>query len=119
MGYEEALAIETSSRSRTASSKTLENLVSGLIKRFAPRIGSGYYDGNYEDCMRRLLTEGKAPIITTNPPMATGLIANRVLLYLLKDSPVNRQVRPMPVMPGFMYFDAARMESEVFSGRWW
>ena len=67
----------------------------------------------------RLLREGRGSVIATNLPLACGLVADRVLLYLLKNSSVKRNVAEIPEMPGYFYLDAATMEAKVVKGRWW
>lgn len=64
---------------------------------------------------QRFLHEQRVPIIATNPPMATGFLANRILLYLLKNSGVKRDITDTPEMPGYLNFDAAHMTSVVAS----
>jgi len=67
----------------------------------------------------RLLREGCGAIIATNPPLACGFAADRVLLHLLKDSSVARVIVPMPDMPGYLFLDAALMRASVVTRRWW
>lgn len=67
----------------------------------------------------RLLHEGKGAVIATNIALACGFIANRVALYLLRDSSVRRKVAEVPEMPGYFFLDAATMEAKVIKGRWW
>jgi molybdopterin/thiamine biosynthesis adenylyltransferase len=69
---------------------------------------------------KRLREEGRAPILATNPPMATGFLANHVILEILrKRSPLRRKVQYAPDMPGYLYFDAALMRAEVRQTIWW
>jgi molybdopterin/thiamine biosynthesis adenylyltransferase len=67
---------------------------------------------------QRLLKERKVPIIASNPPMATGFLANRILLYLLRDSGVERDIVHTPEMPGYLHFDAAQMISTICTNGW-
>ena len=92
-----------------------ESVLCGLLPEFPEYCAPGHRIKNRE----RLFEEGKAPIIATNPPMATGFLADRILLYLLKDSPVKREIIQTPEMPAYLYFDAALMEAKVVRGRWW
>lgn len=62
---------------------------------------------------RRLLEEQKAPIIATNPPLASGLLADSVLLHLLRSSGVKRVTTPLPRMPEYFHIDAALRLCEV------
>lgn len=66
----------------------------------------------------RLQEEGKAPIIATNPPMATGFMADRVLLYLLRKWGAELSVPATPEMPAYLYFDAAFMEAKIVQRRY-
>jgi len=46
-------------------------------------------------------------------------MANRILLYLLKSSSVKRDIVAVPEMPGYLYFDAAKMEAKTVTEQWW
>lgn len=67
----------------------------------------------------RITQEKRIPIIATNPPMASGFLANRVLLYVLEAAGFRRRGVPIPPMPGYLRFDAADMTAQAVSGRWW
>jgi molybdopterin/thiamine biosynthesis adenylyltransferase len=73
---------------------------------------------DYQAFYRRLITEKKVPILATNPPMATGFLANRILLYLLRNSGVSRSVLETPEMPGYLHFDSAHMRVIVGTKGW-
>lgn len=68
----------------------------------------------------RLENEGRAMVISTNPPMASGFTANHVLFQLLaKKSPIKRNFVLPPQMPGYLMFDAALMKTEIVTTLWW
>lgn len=66
-----------------------------------------------EQCRYRLLEEQKAPIIATNPPLASGLLADHILLHLVRSSSLIRTIPPLPRMPQYFHFDAALMLAET------
>lgn len=75
-------------------------------------------------CVERLKTECKAPIIATNPPLASGFAANHTLIQLIKGN-VERNMIPMPpITPGYLYLDSVLMDArvverkEVLRGEW-
>jgi molybdopterin/thiamine biosynthesis adenylyltransferase len=113
---EEAEEIDRARRSGTISEEKLEEIVERLILCVAPEAQEYCIDGrnaNLKVCRRRLLKEGKAPIITTNPAFATGFIADWTLLYLLRNSGLKRDIVEIPEMPGYLYLDAAKMQAKV------
>ncbi len=74
-----------------------------------PEYRPGASETDHAAFYRRYIGEQKVPIIGTNPPMATGFLANRILLYLLRNSGVPRDYVQIPEVPGFLHFDAAHM----------
>jgi hypothetical protein len=69
---------------------------------------------------KRLREERRVSIIATNPPMASGFAANRGLAELLcSHTPGKHTIEPIPPMPGYLSFDAMRMQARVVSQQWW
>ncbi len=68
---------------------------------------------------RRLMQEGTAIVIATNPPMASGFAANHGLFQILKKSEVKRNFIYPPEMPGYIMFDAATMETTRIEKHYW
>lgn len=98
----------------------LSELIDMLILAVVPEVQEYCPDDPRADISavrRRLLQEGKASIISTNPAFATGFIADRVLLYLLRNSGVRRDIVEVPEMPGYLYLDAAKMQAKVVTTR--
>jgi hypothetical protein len=60
-------------------------------------------------CIQRLRNEQKASIIGSNPPLATGLIANQIVLQLLSLHGHARDIPPLPRAPGYVYLDSAHL----------
>jgi molybdopterin/thiamine biosynthesis adenylyltransferase len=123
MSYEQAKILENKIESNTATAEEIDYVMRAVFRGLLPEIPIYSDDseacGNMKTLERRLFTEGKAPIIATNPPMATGFLANHTLLYLLKDSGVKRNIKLPPEMPGYLYFDAAFMEAKSIDKKWW
>jgi molybdopterin/thiamine biosynthesis adenylyltransferase len=74
-----------------------------------------YGDSRYntrEAFLDRLLMERTASIVSTNPKMASGVLADRILLYLVDELGIYEQIQKMPAFPEFLYFDAATWTCE-------
>jgi len=121
--YEEAAVLEEKVRlgkATTEETKLIMNrVIKGLLPEFAEYCADDPHFRNFEMSSERLFNEGKGAIIATNPPMATGFLADHVLLYLLRNSGVKRNYVQPQEMPGYLYFDVARMEAKTVKGEWW
>lgn len=122
MTYEKASMIQSRIQNKSATKEEIRFVMDRVIDGLLPEL-SEYCDdkdfSNRESFYTRVFQEGKAPIIATNPPMATGFLADRILLYLLKSSSVKRDIVDVPAMPGYLYFDAAKMEAKTITESWW
>ena len=67
----------------------------------------------------RLFENKQASIIATNPPMASGFLANQVLFHLLSNSALGRNFNMCPQMPGYVMFDAGSLVCEKINNKWW
>lgn len=113
--YEEAVILE--GEAKNGSKEALERIIMAVLGAFAPELPA--YQADDPAMVLRRLREGKAPIIATNPPMASGFVADRLLLQLLRDSGVERPgVTPLPALPGYFRLDVGSMEAKVMSGKW-
>ena len=120
LNYPEALELEGRLRAQTATAeerlRVMEAVIEGLVPELPEYCGG---DPNYRTVptvKARLLSEGRASIIATNPPMATGFLADHVLLYLLRGSGISRDVIRPPATPGYLIFDAATFSAQVRPG---
>ncbi|MDP2598234.1 MAG: ThiF family adenylyltransferase [Candidatus Liptonbacteria bacterium] len=118
---DEAMRLQEKFQSGSASKKEIVRIKDGVVRGLFPELPKYRADGkDLEKIHGRKLREGKSPIVSTNPPMATGFLADRILLHLLdKNSTIGRNITKMPEMPGYLYFDAAKMEAKVVEGKWW
>jgi molybdopterin/thiamine biosynthesis adenylyltransferase len=125
--YEEAAKVEKKILEGKAQRSEIAFLMEAVIRGLFPAwveynpIPSGRLGKSF--LRNRLMVEQRGAIIATNPPLACGLLADRVLLHILR-SPSNtqsevRQFVVMPEMPGYLYFDAATMVAKVVTGKWW
>lgn len=112
-----ALQLQQKVQTRTASAgeicEAMEKVLQGLIPelpKYTTHL-SPYHD--LESSLQRLFEEGKAPIIATNPPMATGFLADHILFHLLQNSEVKRKIVRPPEAPGYLYFDAAKLTAKT------
>ncbi len=117
MTFEEALHLEERITLKLASPIEIRRVMDAMLRFAAPEIPEYSADlsvySTVEQLKRRLFEEGKASIIATNPPMASGFLANQVLFHLLQKSTVKRSFVLCPDMPGYLMFDAAHMITEV------
>ncbi len=123
MGYRDAKMLQERIQAKRASREDVMNVVA-LSARTLCSEWPEYCDEhspirNRPFTEERLLWEGTGAAIATNIPFACGFLADRVALYLLRDSPVKRNIAEIPEMPGYCYLDAAMMEAKVIKGRWW
>lgn len=113
---EEALLIEERIRNDTASMEEIERVLQASLNAIAP--GLPRYtlsDSAYDDrakCLERLRGEQRASIIGSNPPLASGFIADRVILALLAQAGHGRTAATIPTTPGYLQIDAAFMTAE-------
>ncbi len=115
--YEEAKVLQASIQAKTATKTAIDAVMKAVLKGLVPELPE--YSGDtvawscHANVHRRLFEEGRAMIISTNPPMAAGFLADHVLFYLLRNSPVKRcLVKPVPI-PGYLYFDAGFHEAKA------
>ena len=108
--FEEACELEETIRSGTASEDDKKRLMEQLLVGLIPELPDYCPEDGFR---KRLLEEGKASIIATNPPLATGFLADRVLLYLLRNSELRPGITETPVTPSYLYFDAAMMVAKT------
>ena len=119
MTLEEGMELSTALQNKTASKEQVARVMESMLLGLVPELPDYYHNGgNAEIVRRRLFAEGRASIIATNPPLATGFLADRVLLYLLRNSQIRRNIIETPEMPAYLYFDAALMQAKVVEGRW-
>jgi molybdopterin/thiamine biosynthesis adenylyltransferase len=119
LSYEEAKQLRERAEDGDvdAASKIARVMVRAVVPKL-PEYRPNNSETDEEAFYRRFIDERKVPIIATNPPMATGFLADRILLYLLRDSEVKREVVQTPEIPGYLHFDAAHMQAFVGSGEW-
>ncbi len=122
MNYAEAMRLQKKIQSKTASPEEIRQVMKMVIDGLIPELPEYFSEAsqykNQEEFYRRLFGEGRASILATNPPMATGFLADRVLLYLLEKSGGKRNIVATPEMPAYLYFDAAKLEAKAVIGVW-
>jgi hypothetical protein len=96
-----------------------EALIHGLlpeIPEYSPRDPA---ERTARNLYRRLIEEGKAMILASNPYGAASFLVNHALFHLLRQSGVVRDiVRPIP-MPGYLYRDDLLGILKVVRERWY
>ena len=117
LSYEEAKSLEQKIATHTATGEDKARVMAAVTKALIPDIPA--YCPESEPCghpvvlNKRLYEEGKAPIIGTNPPLASGFVSDHTLLYLLKNSGIKRNTIQLPQMPNYLHFDAGVMEAGI------
>jgi len=113
----EAVALQLKVQQKIATRGEVRHLMNRMLNAFVPELPhyGTFPDGGtiLDYVLDRLLNKQQASIVATNPPMASGFLANRVLLYLLRDSGMLRTIAREPKTPGYLYFDAALMEARI------
>lgn len=124
MSFEEGADLEGKIIKKTITKaerkRVIESVLKGLVPRLPEYIQKPDEYSTISNLKKLLIEEGRAAILATNPPMATGFLANHVLLEILrKKSSLKRRVTYPPDMPGYLYWDAAKLEAAVVQGIWW
>lgn len=111
--YESAKEMQEKVQNKRATGEevrfVMERVLRGLVPELAGYSAKGTSYNDLPAVLTRLFGEGKAPIIGTNPVMATGFLADHVLFCLLRDSGVKRELVRPPAAPGYLYFDAGKL----------
>lgn len=121
MTYAEALALQEKVQSGKATSAEILCVMRAVLTGLVPEIPE--YGANTDEfstvanAEERLTKELRAMIIATNPPMATGFLANHLLFHLLRDSGVKRDVQKPAAAPGYLYFDTGLHVAKVVERR--
>jgi hypothetical protein len=110
LSYEEAKRLQERIQLRKASSQevnlVMRRVLAGLVPELPEYAADTAAYSTIEVAKKRLFEENRATIISTNPPMASGFLADHVLFHLLRNSPIHRRlIQPVPA-PGYLYFDA-------------
>ncbi len=121
--YQEACVLQKKIQGGSATSKEIQMVMEAMFRIAAPEIPE--YSRNIKkyssvrSLRERFLNEQRASIISTNPPMATGFLANQVLFQLLQKSPNQRNFVLSPPMPGYVMFDAGLLKTKRTTKIWW
>ena len=123
ISYEDAWLLQTRIQNGTATKKDRQIVMDKMLAFAVPEIPEYSFDpeiySTATELKRRLLEEGTASIIGTNPPMASGFLCNHVLFELLRESPIKRDFVVPPPMPGYLMFDAGIHICSKVETRWW
>ncbi|HYC34398.1 MAG TPA: ThiF family adenylyltransferase [Candidatus Paceibacterota bacterium] len=108
--YEDAKALQIAIQQNKATPADIKRAMGAVLTGLVPMLPEYSAEplwSNRDDVCKRLFEEGRAAIIATNPPMASGFLANHILFHLLRTKSKTKRdlALPMP-MPGFLFFDA-------------
>jgi molybdopterin/thiamine biosynthesis adenylyltransferase len=118
---EEALELEQKVLDGSILEVDRNRLMRKTLDCFIPRLPQ-YFSGpsgntNHDLILERLEFEGTASIISTNPPVSAGIVANHVLFELLRNCGEQRSIGKLPSSPGYIMFDSAHLEIEIVRDR--
>lgn len=118
ISYDEAK--EMCAQARNGDRAQARHIGEAMVRAVLPKVPVySRHPGADREAFFGRLYAGKAPILATNPSLASGFLADRVLLYLLRNSGVRRTVVQTPEMPGYLRLDAWHMQMETVStGEW-
>jgi len=112
---EEAYEFDVARKNKKMSLDELEQLADKLLVVIAPQL-ENCNPNEFIRIKNRLITEGKASIISTNPLFAAGFLADHALLELLPS--LRNNTPAIPEMPGYIYIDARNFKSSVVTQKW-
>lgn len=123
MTYDEALRFHERFRQGVASREEKQRVALAVINGLLPEIPEYSPDDPVEstrrNLYRRLVDEGKAMILASNPYGAASFLVTHAIFYLLRDFNVKRSIlRPIP-MPGYIYRDDLLGQAGVREGKWY
>jgi len=112
---ERAQELQRRIQTRTATKAEILWVMDAVLRALIPEppeygLSGGSYR-NIDEGMKRLREECRAPIISTNPPMASGFAADHTLFTLLQKNDAIRNIVRPPKTPGYLYFDAGFMQA--------
>ena len=117
MSYEEAIAQQARIQAGTATEKEvtvlMERILDGLVPELPEYAANPSRYSTVATARARLINERRATIISTNPPLAAGFLADHALFQLLKESPIPRTYVLPPPAPGYLYFDCGQHAARV------
>ena len=121
-GLDQAMQMQNKIQQGSAEKEEIQCVMDAMLKVIVPEIPEYSVDPSFsteKEGRRRLLEQIQAPIIASNPPMASGFISNHVLFQLLKKSPVKRIEPKIVPMPGYVAFDAYMHQTLTATEKWW
>ncbi|MBX4189944.1 ThiF family adenylyltransferase [Candidatus Parcubacteria bacterium] len=124
LSLDEAMDLQEKIQSKKASksevSRVMESVRKGLVPELPEYCDINSIILNREFTLRRLLNEGRASILPTNPHMCSGFLANHMLIYiwqnLVSDSDITRIIPRIPATPKYLFFDSAHIEPMIRGG---
>lgn len=119
VSLDEATDFQKKLSTKTATKQDKAKIVRAMILNFTPSpplyADESQAASNVKALRKRMVEQERGPsVVATNLPFASGFVANRTILYLLKDSGVERRkMRDLPLAPGYIYLDSAKLKLSV------
>ncbi len=115
--YEETIGLAANESLNEESKKSFEQMLQAMLRGLAPHIpiytSSDSPVGNASSILKRMREEHKGAVLGSTTVMASGFAATHIVLQLMQHSAVQRSIPDLPPMPGYLFFDAATMQSET------
>jgi molybdopterin/thiamine biosynthesis adenylyltransferase len=117
--HEEAREFQKKVKSKTATKADKGRMMRAMIMNFTPSpplyADESENASNVKALRKRMVEQERGPsVVATNLPFASGFATNRAILYLLRNSSVKRRkMRELPLVPGYIYLDSAKLCLEV------
>lgn len=116
LSYEEACVLQARYEAGTATQAEKLRIMEAVFTVFVPKAPEYFVDRKHSSVhalKRRLLEEGKAPILSTNPPFAAGVCATEAFFEIMRAaSPV---VRNIPMRKPFPYVTHLDIGHQTFT----
>ncbi len=115
-GISYAEALELRARASAGDLAAVRAITDAMLRAVVPHLpdyAPSVAGVNSEAFYERVTREQKIPILATNPVMAAGFLANRILLYLLRNSGVARCIPETPPMPAYLHIDSGFMAATI------
>lgn len=124
MTFEEAIELQTKIAAGIATPEEIGRAMELMLRLAAPVIPEYCKDTEQYSTVQALLERLKnsvtASIFGTNPLMASGFLANQIILEIINSkSPIAREAAIPPTMPGYVWFDSWLGTIKVVNNQWW
>lgn len=114
ISYEQACVLQDESHrgSRAAREQITKLMFAGLVPEKVE-----YQEGDWESLQRGIIERGRVSILGSDPFFAASVLTNRILLYLLEGSGIERDYEKLRPAPAYIHIDTAKLTVKVVNER--